>query len=135
MRKFLIPLAVAAIATGAIAAAPADRAARAAADDAKFQQTVQGLVPGKPIDCIDTRFQQASLSAIGPRLIYRVSNRLVYVNDTNGGCESVRSGDALVTRQFSTQLCRGDIAQTVNMMNRIPTGSCAMGSFTPYRPG
>lgn len=134
MRMILIPLAAAALGAGAvaIAASPA-QTDRAATDEAAFQKTVAGLTPGKPVDCIDTRFNNASLKAIGPRLIYRVSRKLVYVNDTAGGCENVARGDALVTRQFSTQLCRGDIARTVNMQARIDTGSCSMGSFTPYQ--
>jgi hypothetical protein len=73
------------------------------------------------------------LSAYRDKLIYRVSNKLVYVNQTTGGCQGVARGDALVTRQFQTRLCRGDIAQTVSLPPGIPTGSCALGDFTPYR--
>lgn len=136
MRMILIPLVAAAIGAGAIAfAAPPEQSDRAAADEAAFQKEVAGLTPGKPVDCIDTRFNNASLKAIGSRLIYRVNRKQVYVNNTAGGCEGVARGDALVTRQFSTQLCRGDIARTVDMTARIDTGSCAMGSFVPYQAG
>ncbi len=78
-------------------------------------------------------FNNASLKAIGPRLIYRVSPKLAYVNDTGGGCEAVARGDALITRQYSSRLCRGDIARTRDMTTRIDSGSCVMGSFVPYR--
>lgn len=110
--------------------ASADRDSR---DAAQFQALVAGKTAGKPVDCIDTRFARPSLSAYGDRLVYRVSRKLVWVSETAGGCGNVARGDALVTRQYQARLCRGDIAQTVNAQTRIPTGSCALGPFTPYR--
>ncbi|WEK44147.1 MAG: hypothetical protein P0Y64_04785 [Candidatus Sphingomonas colombiensis] len=133
MRMILIPLAAAAFGAGAVAIAQSSPNDRAAANEAAFQKEVQGLTPGKPTDCIDTRFNQTSLKAIGPRLIYRVNSKKLYVNDTAGGCEGVARGDALVTKQFTSQLCRGDIARTVDMTSRINTGSCALGNFVPYQ--
>ncbi|WP_298669254.1 hypothetical protein [uncultured Sphingomonas sp.] len=133
MRMILIPLIAATLGAGAVAIAQSPSNDRAAANEAAFQKEVQGLTPGKPTDCIDTRFNRASLKAIGPRLIYRVGPKLAYVNDTGGGCEGVARGDALVTRQFTSQLCRGDIARTVDMTSRVNTGSCALGSFIPYQ--
>ena len=130
MRKIVLPfLAAAAIGAGAYAAQPSDRSLD---PQAKLAKATAGLTPGKPVDCIDTRRGSAQLSAAGSKLIYRISRKLVYVSDTAGGCENVARGDALVTRQFSSRLCRGDIAQTVNFVARIPTGSCALGPFTPY---
>ncbi|MGK6324975.1 hypothetical protein ACMGDM_18075 [Sphingomonas sp. DT-51] len=128
MRFLPIFAATAMLSAGAIVAAPRDRAS-----DAAYQKLIAGKTPGKPVSCIDTRLTQPQLSAAGTKLIYRVSNKLVYVNETGGGCENVRRGDALVTRQFQTRLCRGDIAQTVDLPARIPTGSCALGAFVPYQ--
>ncbi|WP_132909736.1 hypothetical protein [Sphingomonas sp. BK235] len=120
--------AAAALSAGAIAAAPRDRS-----PEAEYQRLIAGKTAGKPQDCIDTRFTNPQLSAAGTKLIYRVSNKLVYVSETGGGCENVRRGDTLVTRQFQTRLCRGDIAQTIDLPARIPSGSCALGAFVPYR--
>jgi hypothetical protein len=120
--------AAAALSAGAIAAAPRDRA-----PDAAYQKLIAGKTAGQPQDCIDTRFTRPQLSASGTKLLYRVSDKLVYVSETGGGCENVGRGDALVTRQFQTRLCRGDIAQTIDLPARIPTGSCALGAFVPYR--
>ena len=53
--------------------------------------------------------------------------------DTNGGCFGLRRGDAIVTRTYTGQLCRGDILQTVDLVSRIPSGSCTFGAFTHYR--
>lgn len=127
--RFLPTFAAAALlSAGAMAAAPRDRA-----PDADYQKLIAGKTAGRPQECIDTRFTRPDLSAYGTKLVYRVSNKLVYVSETGGGCERVRRGDTLVTRQFQTRLCRGDIAQTVDLPARIPTGSCALGAFVPYR--
>jgi hypothetical protein len=38
----------------------------------------------------------------------------------------------LTKQDCSAQLCRGDIAQIVDPLNRITVGSCVFGDFTPY---
>ncbi|MEH3047567.1 hypothetical protein [Sphingomonas adhaesiva] len=129
--RFLTHFAAAA-ALSALAVGVAD-ARRNRSPEAEYQRLIAGKTPGKPVDCIDTRFDRPSLSAYGDKLIYRVSSKLVYVNDSTGGCQGVARGDVLVTRQFQSRLCKGDIAQTVSVPPAIPTGSCALGSFTPYR--
>ena len=132
MRKSLILLvaATAGAATFATASvASQDGWSKAEAD---YQRQIADKTPGKPVDCIDTRYTRPSLSAYRDKLIYRVSRKLVYVNQTTGGCEMVGRDAVLVTRQFQTRLCRGDIAQTVDRQTGIGNGNCAIGSFTPY---
>jgi len=120
------------IALGAVGvAAPAASIDRSTAEE-RFAKATAGLVPGKPVDCISERLP-SRLEAAGRRLIYKVSRGLVYVNETAGGCENVARGDALVTRSYTSRLCRGDIGQTVDLTANTPTGSCSLGSFTPYR--
>lgn len=132
--RFLVTFAAAA-ALGAVAvvAAPTQKPEKPDKHRIEYEKLLAGKTAGKPQDCIDTRFTQPQLSAYDGKLIYRVSKKLVYVTDTGGGCEGVARGDTIVTRQFQTRLCRGDIAQTVNLPARIPSGSCAMGAFVPYR--
>ena len=92
------------------------------------------MSPAEKTDCLDNpRLSPASLSAYGPALVDRVSDRLIYVNDTGGGCEAVERGDILVTQSNSGRLCRGDIGRTVTPGASVPSGSCALGSFTAYR--
>ena len=101
----------------------------------RLQKELARLTPQQPVDCIDTRFRNVSLEAIGTKLIYRESRDRMYVSETAGGCVNVARGDALVTRQFGPRLCRGDIATTVDRAARFQTGSCAIGPFTPYTAG
>lgn len=129
MRKTLIFLTTAIVAAVAAGAATPPDTSRAATDYAK---AIAGKTPGKPVDCIDTRFSRPSLSAYGDKLIYRVDRKLVYINQTAGGCGGVARGDTLVTRQYQTRLCRGDIAQTVDLPVGMQTGGCALGAFTPW---
>ena len=128
MRRLAAVLLIAGVGLGAGGAALAKRDT----PELAYQKLVAGKVPGKPVSCIDTRFRPTQVSAYGNKLIYRVSDKLVYVNQTNGGCEGVERGDALVSRQYQTRACSGDIATTVQLPPGITTGSCALGDFTPY---
>lgn len=136
--RILVPtLALTALALTGCAMTPAETAryVRAQeADRAALGQQLAGLHATATDDCMDSfRTTSASLKAYGPTLVYRVSQGLVYVNDTTGGCEAIQNGDYLVTRSNSGRLCRGDIGQTFSPGSHIPTGSCALGSFTTYR--
>ena len=134
----LIPLTVAsaAILLTSCTMTPAETAraneARAA-DQAALGRELAGLRPAETKDCID-RFQSSSLKAYGGTLVYSVSSKLKYVNDTGGGCEGVERGDILLTKSPSGRLCRGDQATTLMQTSQTPTGSCSLGSFTVYRP-
>jgi hypothetical protein len=105
---------------------------RAAAADTEFHKALAGLTPRETNSCMPSR-QQASLSAYGSKLVYRVSPSLAYVTDTAGGCEGVARGDVLVTRSVVNGPCQGDIATTVDQGSRMQTGSCGIGSFTTWR--
>lgn len=129
--RFLVSFTAAGL-CAALAVTAAD-ATRDRSPEARYQKLIAGKIAGEPQTCIDTRFTRPQLSAYGTKLVYRVSNKLVYVSETGGGCHNVERGDTLVTRQFQTRLCRGDIAQTVDLPARVPTGSCALGPFIPYR--
>jgi ABC-type transporter MlaC component len=138
MRNRIFPLAslaVAAIALSSCAMTPAETARAAdakAATQAALGKELAGLTPTETRDCMDN-YQSSSLKAYGGTLVYSVSKSLKYVNDTGGGCEAVERGDILVTTSPSGRVCRGDIARTVMPGSRMPSGSCALSSFTTYR--
>lgn len=80
---------------------------------------------------------QTNLTVISNNvLLYRVNKRLIYKNELMGSCNGLTFGDTLIVRVFGTQLCRGDLASSANLMSGMTTGSCALGDFIPYRtPG
>ena len=49
-------------------------------------------------------------------------------------CNDLASGHyALVQKKYGTpDTCRGDIAEVVDVTNRMMVGSCVFGDFTPY---
>ncbi|MES2097244.1 MAG: hypothetical protein V4459_10845 [Pseudomonadota bacterium] len=135
MRSFVLPVSIAALMLSGCALTPAQTARAAderAATQAALGKDLAGLAPTETRDCLD-RYQSSSLKAYGSTLVYRVSSKLSYVNETGGGCEGVERGDILVTKSISGQLCRGDIGTTVQSGSRTVTGSCALGSFVTWR--
>jgi hypothetical protein len=50
-----------------------------------------------------------------------------------GGCGNLGGGYTLVTKTYGTaELCRGDIAQVVDLQSHFTVGSCVFGDFIPY---
>lgn len=97
-----------------------------------LEKELAGKEEGKPVTCISQR-PQTSFRAISDNvLLYKVSSRLIYKNEVLGTCSGLTRGSALVTQVYGSQLCRGDIARTVDFTVGIPTGSCALGDFVPY---
>ncbi|MFK4792423.1 hypothetical protein [Sphingobium sp. ZW T5_29] len=103
---------------------------------ARLEKALEGKVPGEPVSCIPIRPQTNMTAISGSVLLYRVSGRLIYRNDLIGSCPGLARGDTLVVRPVGSQYCRGDIARSADLAVGMVTGSCALGSFTPYRtPG
>jgi len=100
-------------------------------------KAIEGKVPGEPVSCVNADRGGANLRPIGDHtLIYKVSNDLVYRNNLQGACRGLAQGDTLVLNRTTSQYCRGDIARVVNLPSGMPSGSCALGDFIPYRtPG
>ncbi|MGN6817527.1 MAG: hypothetical protein ACTHJR_02520 [Sphingomonas sp.] len=132
----LMALALAGVVVASCAMTPAettrvaDAKAKKAAD---LDKALAGLTPVATNDCAPPSMPPSSLKAYGSTLVYTVNRNLKYVNETSGGCEAVENDDILVTQSPEGRLCRGDIARTVMPGSRMPTGSCALGSFTTYR--
>lgn len=99
---------------------------------AKVAEALRGLTPGKPQNCIDqSRVQQ--IKTFENTILYEYSRREIYRNDTSAGCFGLRTGDIVVTRTPSGQLCQGEIIRTVDGGTRTPSGACGLGQFVPYR--
>jgi hypothetical protein len=132
-------LALPALALLASCASTPQQRERAASDRSRDAELLaaefRGLVPGKPETCLPLPARtQYQTRGYGDTLVYEVSSKLKYRNDTNGGCGGVgRNDDILVTQSFSGRLCRGDIARTVQRATGINTGGCSFGDFVPYR--
>jgi Family of unknown function (DUF6491) len=111
---------------------------RTAQKQQEYQQLLVGKVAQAPVSCLP-HYRSGDMRVIDDQTIaFRDGTNRTYVAHMQGGCSNLSSGHyALVTRQFgSADLCRGDIAQVVDTLNRFPVGSCVFGDFVPYvRPG
>jgi hypothetical protein len=111
---------------------------RTAEKQAEYQQLLLGKVPLAPTSCLP-HYRSGDMRVIDEETIaFRDGTNRTYIAHMQGGCTGLGSGHyALVTHQFGTaDLCRGDIAQVVDTLNRFTIGSCVFGDFVPYvRPG
>ncbi|HEV2595685.1 MAG TPA: hypothetical protein VGU01_10840 [Sphingomicrobium sp.] len=95
---------------------------------------LQGKVPLPPVSCLPN-YQAGDMKTIDDNtILFRQGSSRVWVAHMEGPCTGLGSGHyALVTHQYGGQgLCRGDIAQVVDTLIRMPVGSCVFGDFTPF---
>jgi hypothetical protein len=98
----------------------------------KLAKLTAGLVPGKPVDCINMGISNNDSEKIpGIGMAYRQGTTW-YVSRFQGGCPELRENVIIVTKMHSTQLCRGDIADLRMVPPNMPMGSCIYDSFVPY---
>ena len=111
----------------------AEQPIRTADKQRQYDQLLAGKVAGAPVSCLPT-FRQDDMVVIDDSTVaFRQGSSRTYVNHMQGGCSNLGGGYALVTRSFGgSQLCRGDIAQVVDLANRMTVGSCVFGDFIPY---
>jgi hypothetical protein len=101
----------------------------------QYQRLIQGKVAGKPISCLPSYRANDTIVIDEQTVAFRVAGGSeVYIVHMLGGCTNLgRSDYVMLTKQVGPSgLCRGDIAQIVDPINRITVGSCTFGDFIPY---
>ena len=114
--------------------APGPAPMRTAQKQHEYEQLLLGKVPGQPMSCLP-HFRAGDMRPIDDNtILFRDGPGRTYVNHTQGPCNGLASGHyTLVTRQIgSSDPCRGDIAQVVDLTNGMLVGSCVWGDFVPY---
>ena len=99
-----------------------------------LSKQLAGKVAGEPQNCIND-FNNTDLVRVSDDiLLYRVSSRLVYENRLRYSCPGLaRDNDIIVTEQFGSQRCKGDIFRLVDRTSGIQGATCSLGEFVPYR--
>ena len=130
MRSIILLVTGAALASCSTAPAEPIRSAKA---DKQYAELLAGKVAGPPVSCLPS-YNANDMVVIDERTVaFKVGTRRVYVNHMRGGCSNLGGPYALVTRSVGgSGLCTGDIAQVVDVTNRITVGSCVFGDFIPY---
>ena len=99
-----------------------------------LQKQIGGKVAGEAVSCISSAQNTDIIRVSDDMLLYKVSGRLVYQNRLKSPCRGLASDrDIMVTEQFGSQQCRGDIFKLVDRIGGIPGPFCVLGDFVPYR--
>jgi hypothetical protein len=119
------------VAASLLVTAPAGAAPRLG-PEAKLAKALEGRVAGEPVNCINLSRVLRSRIIDGTAILYDAGST-IYVNRPRAGQESLDQWDTLVTRSFTSQLCRTDVVHLYDSTSRISTGSVFLGEFVPYR--
>jgi hypothetical protein len=99
-----------------------------------LDKEISGKVPGEAVSCISHLGQSNIIRVSDDLLLYRVSGRLVYQNRLKSSCPGLaRDNDIIVSEQYGSQQCRGDLLRLVDRVGGIPGPVCILGDFVPYR--
>jgi Family of unknown function (DUF6491) len=131
MRMLISAVALTLLSASVTSANPA-REDRQAREAAALEKALVGKVAGKPVSCISLTDVDGGRTIGENAIIFRVSQRRLYVNKPRGGCTGLRDGRSLVTQTPTNRLCSGDIAQVVDTGLGFTGPSCTLGEFTPY---
>jgi hypothetical protein len=99
-----------------------------------LEKQIGGKVAGEAVSCISSAQHTDVIRVSDDMLLYKVSGRLVYQNRLKSPCRGLASDrDIMVTEQFGSQQCRGDIIKLVDRIGGLPGPFCVLGDFVPYR--
>ncbi len=99
-----------------------------------LNRQLEGKVAGAPVSCISDYNATNLIRISDDILLYRVSGNLVYRNNLRFSCPGLaRDSDIIVTEQFGSQKCRGDLLKLVDRTSGMQGAVCSLGEFVPYR--
>lgn len=97
----------------------------------RLAKLLEGRVAGEPLNCIYTQPRQRMQTIDKTAYVYG-SGATIYVQRTNAP-SSIDDSDALVINRFNpSQLCRTDIATTIDPVTGIFSGAVFFEDFVPY---
>jgi hypothetical protein len=121
-----------------LVAAAAPAAARQSAQErgeAELAKQLEGLVPGKPQQCVSLSRIDGSNIIDHTAIVYRGIGGVIYVNRP-GGAEMLHEDDIPVQYVWGSQLCRLDRLKLLDRSTRMERGFANLGEFVPYtKPG
>ena len=114
--------------------ATAEQPIRSARGQQEYMSLVAGKTPRAQLSCLPNYNANDMTIIDGRTLAFRRGTGTVYIASLTPGCELLTGGSyALLSKQYGgTGLCRGDIQQVIDTMNRITVGSCTIAAITPF---
>ncbi len=100
---------------------------------AKLAERLEGLVASEPVKCVQASRLGQPIPYGNRTLLYRGSGRTTYVNKLPARCLGLDDDDIILTENFGSRMCEGDIIQPIERLSRSFVGPrCRLGKFTPY---
>lgn len=91
-----------------------------------------GRIAGKPQQCISPDIASGPQITDTGTIIYRRTNKRLFVSTPIGTCRSLRPLTTLVIERYGSQICRGDRFRVIDPPSRIPSPFCRFGAFVPW---
>src|SRR4029453_18694729 len=112
--------------------APAEQARSPRAAD-ELGDVMPGRVAGKPERCIPND-SSVQMEVVDDWTILFRDGGTLYVQNPPGGCTGIGNRSrTLVTRQFGSQICEGDVNHLIDLRTGMGASTCLFGPFIPYR--
>jgi hypothetical protein len=99
--------------------------------EAGLRQALAGYAQGATTSCVNSRDLEGNRSFGANAILFEGTGDRFYLNRP-GNCPVLGPGRTLQVRSVGTQLCRGDIADVVDLSSRTTLGGCSLGDFTAY---
>ncbi|WP_395392951.1 hypothetical protein WBP07_17550 [Novosphingobium sp. BL-8A] len=124
-------VAAAALITASLIATPAAVSARPKlTGEQQLAKILEGREAGKPVTCIPLNQANDTQVVDKTAIVYRIGGTLYVNRPTNA--DKLDSDSILVTKLFSSQLCRLDTIQLHDRSTRSWRGFVGLQDFVPY---
>ncbi len=122
MRLILPLLAVLAAGTAAVPATAASNTER----------MLSGRATGPAINCLRSREIVGQTLVNQSVIVFETRGHKYYRNDIAPACGALNPDRSIVTHEYTSGMCKGDIFEVFDPTSRIGYGACTFGPFTPY---
>ena len=99
--------------------------------EARLAKMLEGRVAGEPVNCINSLGHQR-ITTIDDTAYVHGRGNTIYVQRTTRPQDIDRDNVLVIQRFGGTQLCRQDVANTVERYTGIFTGAVRFEEFVPY---
>lgn len=124
-------VAAAALIAGSLIATPAAVSARPKlTGEQQLAKILDGREAGKPVNCIPLNQSNDTQVIDKTAIVYRIGGTLYVNRPTNA--DKLDSDNILVTKLYSSQLCRLDTIQLHDRSTRMWNGFVGLQDFVPY---
>jgi|TARA_R100000501_G_scaffold5804_1_gene12863 hypothetical protein len=101
------------------------------ADSEPQDPRLTAAATGEPINCVNLRDIDRTEPLDARNILFVMRGSRVYRNELPTSCPPSARDDAFSYRTPTGQICSGEILTFFEPANNFPTGSCALGQFTP----